>query len=156
MRRIGVLMGYAESDAAAQAQVAALRQELRKLGWEEGRTYCERHMCFKMCRVVRVERRHTSPGRAKCAVACRAEPGVASSHWNCEVEVVYSPRRAGVILSAHSQPLWRRATRAIPATRRPFPHPPLGRGPSMYPARLDRRARGGLDRGLFDPWRSLC
>jgi len=37
MRRIGVLMGYAESDAAAQDQVAALRQELRKLGWEEGR-----------------------------------------------------------------------------------------------------------------------
>ena len=37
MRRIGVLMGYAETDAAAQAQVAALRQELRKLGWEEGR-----------------------------------------------------------------------------------------------------------------------
>jgi putative ABC transport system substrate-binding protein len=37
MRRVGVLMGYAESDAAAQTQVAALRQELRKLGWEEGR-----------------------------------------------------------------------------------------------------------------------
>ena len=37
MRRIGVLMGYAESDPAAQTQVAALRQELRKLGWEEGR-----------------------------------------------------------------------------------------------------------------------
>jgi putative ABC transport system substrate-binding protein len=37
MRRVGVLMGYAESDAAAQAQVVALRQELRKLGWEEGR-----------------------------------------------------------------------------------------------------------------------
>ena len=37
MRRIGVLMGYAESDPAAQAQVAALRQELQKLGWEEGR-----------------------------------------------------------------------------------------------------------------------
>jgi putative ABC transport system substrate-binding protein len=37
MRRIGVLMGYAESDPAAQAQVAVLRQELRKLGWEEGR-----------------------------------------------------------------------------------------------------------------------
>src|SRR6516162_1418066 len=35
MRRIGVLMGYAETDA--QAQVAALRQELQKLGWEEGR-----------------------------------------------------------------------------------------------------------------------
>jgi len=37
MRRVGVLMGYAEIDPAAQAQVAALRQELRKLGWEEGR-----------------------------------------------------------------------------------------------------------------------
>ncbi|MFY9787932.1 MAG: ABC transporter substrate-binding protein, partial [Pseudolabrys sp.] len=36
-RRIGVLMGYAETDPAAQAQVAALRQELQKLGWDEGR-----------------------------------------------------------------------------------------------------------------------
>jgi putative ABC transport system substrate-binding protein len=37
VRRVGVLMGYAETDPAAQAQVAALRQGLRKLGWEEGR-----------------------------------------------------------------------------------------------------------------------
>jgi putative ABC transport system substrate-binding protein len=37
MQRVGVLMGYAETDPAAQAQVAALRQELQKLGWEEGR-----------------------------------------------------------------------------------------------------------------------
>ena len=37
MRRIGVMMGYAETDPAAQAQVAALRQELQKLGWDEGR-----------------------------------------------------------------------------------------------------------------------
>src|SRR4029450_4922357 len=37
MRRIGGVMGYAEADPAAQAQVAALRQELQKLGWEEGR-----------------------------------------------------------------------------------------------------------------------
>src|SRR5262245_62167847 len=37
MRRVGVLMGYTETDTAAQAQVAALRQELQKLGWEEGR-----------------------------------------------------------------------------------------------------------------------
>jgi putative tryptophan/tyrosine transport system substrate-binding protein len=36
-RRIGVLMGYAETDPAALAQVAALRQELQKLGWDEGR-----------------------------------------------------------------------------------------------------------------------
>jgi putative ABC transport system substrate-binding protein len=37
VRRVGVLMGYPESDASAQAQVATLRQEMRKLGWEEGR-----------------------------------------------------------------------------------------------------------------------
>jgi putative ABC transport system substrate-binding protein len=37
MRRLGVLMGYAETDPSAQAQVEALRQELQKLGWEEGR-----------------------------------------------------------------------------------------------------------------------
>jgi putative tryptophan/tyrosine transport system substrate-binding protein len=35
--RIGVLMGYPESDPGAQVQVAAFRQELRRLGWEEGR-----------------------------------------------------------------------------------------------------------------------
>ena len=37
VRRVGVLMGYAETDLAAQAQVAAFRQELQKLGWDEGR-----------------------------------------------------------------------------------------------------------------------
>ena len=37
VRRIAVLMGYAETDLAAQAQVAAFRQELQKLGWDEGR-----------------------------------------------------------------------------------------------------------------------
>jgi putative ABC transport system substrate-binding protein len=36
-RRVGVLMGYPESNPAAQAQVAAFRQELHRLGWEEGR-----------------------------------------------------------------------------------------------------------------------
>jgi putative ABC transport system substrate-binding protein len=37
MRRIGVLMGYAESDSEAQAWVAAFREGLQKLGWIEGR-----------------------------------------------------------------------------------------------------------------------
>jgi putative tryptophan/tyrosine transport system substrate-binding protein len=36
MRRIGVLMGYAESDPAAQSEVAAFRGGLAKLGWKEG------------------------------------------------------------------------------------------------------------------------
>jgi ABC-type uncharacterized transport system substrate-binding protein len=37
VRRIGVLMGYAESDSEAQAQIAAFRDGLQKLGWTEGR-----------------------------------------------------------------------------------------------------------------------
>jgi putative tryptophan/tyrosine transport system substrate-binding protein len=37
MRRIGVLMGYAESDREGQAFVAAFREELQRLGWAEGR-----------------------------------------------------------------------------------------------------------------------
>ena len=37
MRLIGVLMGLAESDHEAQSWVAAFREELRKLGWTEGR-----------------------------------------------------------------------------------------------------------------------
>src|SRR5262249_27869667 len=37
MQRIGVLMGYAESNAEGQAFVAAFREELLKLGWAEGR-----------------------------------------------------------------------------------------------------------------------
>jgi len=37
MRRIGVLMGYAENDWEAQAWLAAFREALQKLGWTEGR-----------------------------------------------------------------------------------------------------------------------
>ena len=37
VRRIGVLMGYAESDSDAQAWYAAFREGLQKLGWTEGR-----------------------------------------------------------------------------------------------------------------------
>jgi putative ABC transport system substrate-binding protein len=37
MRRIGVLMGFSEGDAEAQAYIAAFREGLQKLGWTEGR-----------------------------------------------------------------------------------------------------------------------
>jgi putative ABC transport system substrate-binding protein len=37
MRRIGVLMGYSESDSEAQANIAAFREALEKLGWAEDR-----------------------------------------------------------------------------------------------------------------------
>lgn len=36
VRRIGLLMAFAESDTAAQSQVAAFRGALAKLGWTEG------------------------------------------------------------------------------------------------------------------------
>jgi putative ABC transport system substrate-binding protein len=37
MRRIAVLMAYAESDSEGQAYLAAFREGLQKLGWTEGR-----------------------------------------------------------------------------------------------------------------------
>jgi putative tryptophan/tyrosine transport system substrate-binding protein len=37
VRRIGILMAYAESDSVYQAYVKAFREGLQKLGWEEGR-----------------------------------------------------------------------------------------------------------------------
>ena len=37
MWRIGVLMGFAESDHDAQSWIVAFREELRNLGWMEGR-----------------------------------------------------------------------------------------------------------------------
>ncbi|MGA8749938.1 MAG: ABC transporter substrate binding protein, partial [Pseudolabrys sp.] len=36
VRRIGVLIGFAESDPVAQAYSVAIRDELHKLGWIEG------------------------------------------------------------------------------------------------------------------------
>ena len=36
MRRVGVVMGYAESDPNGQLQVTSFRQQLQKLGWVEG------------------------------------------------------------------------------------------------------------------------
>ena len=52
MRRIGVLMGYAESDRQGQAFVAAFRDELQKLGWTEGRN-------------IRIDTRWATPGDAE-------------------------------------------------------------------------------------------
>ena len=37
MRRIGILMAYAESDTVYQGYVIAFQEELQKLGWEQGR-----------------------------------------------------------------------------------------------------------------------
>jgi ABC-type uncharacterized transport system substrate-binding protein len=52
VRRIGVLMGYAESDREAQAWVAAFQEGLQKLGWAEGRN-------------IRINTRWAPPGDAE-------------------------------------------------------------------------------------------
>ncbi len=52
MRRIGVLMAYAESDREGQACVAAFREGLQKLGWTEGRN-------------IRIDTRWATPGDAE-------------------------------------------------------------------------------------------
>ena len=49
MRRIGVLVAFAESDAEGQVRIAAFREALEKLGWTEGRN-------------MRIDTRWTTPG----------------------------------------------------------------------------------------------
>jgi putative ABC transport system substrate-binding protein len=39
MRRIGVVMAYADDDPNGQLQIAAFREYLRTLGWVEGRCH---------------------------------------------------------------------------------------------------------------------
>src|SRR6516162_6159912 len=48
---VGVLMGYAESDSEAQAQIAAFRDGLQKLGWIDGHN-------------IRIDTRWTTPTNA--------------------------------------------------------------------------------------------
>ena len=52
IRRIGVLMGYAESDSEGRAFVTAFRERLQKLGWTEGRN-------------IRIDTRWATPGDAE-------------------------------------------------------------------------------------------
>jgi putative ABC transport system substrate-binding protein len=52
MRRIGVLMAYAESNPEGQTSVAAFREALQKLGWAEGRN-------------IRIDARWVAPGDAE-------------------------------------------------------------------------------------------
>jgi len=51
MRRIGVLMGFAENDSQTQAHIAAFRDGLQKLGWTESRN-------------VRIDTRWATPAEA--------------------------------------------------------------------------------------------
>src|SRR5262249_8744810 len=84
VRRIGVLMGYAETDPAAQAQVAALRQGLQELGWGE-----DRHM------LIDVRFPGTDAGRARAILMelISLTPDVLVSNTNLVTEVVQAEVR---------------------------------------------------------------
>jgi putative ABC transport system substrate-binding protein len=41
IRRVGMLVGYAENDPETQARLTAFRQALDQLGWKEGRAAAE-------------------------------------------------------------------------------------------------------------------
>src|SRR5262252_2112346 len=84
MRRIAILMGYSETDPAAQTQVVALRQELQKLGWDEGRN-------------IRIDVRFpgTDAGRARAILMelISLTPDVLVSNTNLVTEVVQAEVR---------------------------------------------------------------
>src|SRR5206468_12673198 len=51
IRRVGVLMGFPETDSQAQSYIAAFRVRLQQLGWMDGRN-------------VRIDTRWATPGEA--------------------------------------------------------------------------------------------
>jgi putative ABC transport system substrate-binding protein len=61
LRRVGVLMGYAENDLEAQAQIAAFRDGFQKLGWTEGRN-------------IQIDARWTIPAEAELMQRYAKEP----------------------------------------------------------------------------------
>ena len=95
MRRIGVLLGGAESDAEMQSRVAAFRNGLRGLGWTEGRN-------------IQIDYRFAGdPGRiqADAAELVRLAPDV----------ILTSPGQVALVLQ--------KATRTIPITFANVPDP---------------------------------
>ena len=70
MRRIGVLLAFAESDLEGQASIGAFREELQKLGWD---------------RNIRIDSRWVTPGDAEARLRFAKElvalqPEVIVSH----------------------------------------------------------------------------
>jgi putative ABC transport system substrate-binding protein len=98
MRRIGVLIGYAESDRQGQAYVAAFRDGLQKLGWTESRN-------------IRIDTRWVAPGDAKSRLSSAKElvalqPDLILSHGTPNTATVLQHTRAiPIVFAAVSDPL---------------------------------------------------
>src|SRR5262249_3489443 len=69
LRRIGVLMGYAETDPDAQANVEAFREGLQKLRWVDAGQHTDRHSLAdtRRPRVDATIRERTRRARARCS-----------------------------------------------------------------------------------------
>ena len=84
MRRIGLLLGYSESDTEGQASIAVLRQRLEELGWSEGRN-------------VRIEVRWASADADKARTFAKElvgmAPDVIMSSSNLVTEIVQQETR---------------------------------------------------------------
>jgi putative ABC transport system substrate-binding protein len=98
MRRIGVLIGYAESDRQGQAYVAAFRDGLQKLGWTEGRN-------------IRIDTRWVAPGDAKSRQSSAKElvarlPDLILSHGTPNTATfLQQTRTIPIVFAAVSDPL---------------------------------------------------
>ena len=57
VRRIGVLMGFVESDPQWRAWLATFQAALRELGWTDGRQMKRRHSCEPRAVIALVYRR---------------------------------------------------------------------------------------------------
>src|SRR6266567_1776461 len=89
VRRIGVLMGFAENDSQAQAMIVAFREGLQKLGWTEGRN-------------TRIDTRWTTPADAVSRQRFAKElvalqPDVILSHT--------TPTTAALLQQTHTIPI---------------------------------------------------
>jgi putative ABC transport system substrate-binding protein len=98
MRRIGVLIGYAESDRQGQAYIAAFRDGLQKLGWTEGRN-------------IRIDTRWVAPGDAKSRQSSAKElvallPDLILSHGTPNTATfLQQTRTIPIVFAAVSDPL---------------------------------------------------
>jgi putative tryptophan/tyrosine transport system substrate-binding protein len=129
IRKIAVLMGYPEGDPQAQAIVVALRQELQRLGWTDGRN-------------VRIDTRWAGGDPGKARVFARELIGMAPD----------------VIVSSTNQVtrIVQQETRTIPVVFA-FVGDPVGSGFAMSLSRPGRNITGfaNFDNSIGGKWIEL-
>src|SRR6476619_5530852 len=77
VRRIAMLSGFAASDLEAQARIAAFKQGLKELGWEEGRRNL--HIDFRWNRVSGLHSRRSDTATSTGRMVRRLSPPIPMS-----------------------------------------------------------------------------